>query len=79
MTSQLNRIGRSCSWLARTSPLTEAGLKVLGGGLAGSAVLDAKGEKMRNREFAPGIPDRAAPQGHGASCRRPPARLASTP
>ncbi|MEV5541628.1 2-hydroxy-3-oxopropionate reductase [Saccharopolyspora shandongensis] len=34
---------------------TEAGLKVLGGGLAGSTVLDAKGEKMRNREFAPGF------------------------
>ncbi|GAA0525183.1 2-hydroxy-3-oxopropionate reductase [Saccharopolyspora subtropica] len=34
---------------------TEAGLKVLGGGLAGSAVLDAKGDKMRNREFAPGF------------------------
>ncbi|MEV0085727.1 2-hydroxy-3-oxopropionate reductase [Saccharopolyspora sp. NPDC050642] len=34
---------------------TEAGLKVLGGGLAGSTVLDAKGAKMRNREFAPGF------------------------
>lgn len=34
---------------------TEAGLRVLGGGLAGSTVLDAKGEKMRNREFAPGF------------------------
>ncbi|GAA4844043.1 2-hydroxy-3-oxopropionate reductase [Saccharopolyspora rosea] len=34
---------------------TEAGLKVLGGGLAGSTVLDAKGDKMRNREFGPGF------------------------
>jgi 2-hydroxy-3-oxopropionate reductase len=34
---------------------TEAGLQVLGGGLAGSKVLDAKGEKMRGREFAPGF------------------------
>lgn len=34
---------------------TEAGLNVLGGGLAGSSVLRAKGEKMRNREFGPGF------------------------
>lgn len=34
---------------------TEAGLRVLGGGLAGSKVLDTKGEKMRTREFAPGF------------------------
>ena len=34
---------------------TEAGLRALGGGLAGSTVLDAKGEKMRNREFSPGF------------------------
>ncbi|GAA4620529.1 2-hydroxy-3-oxopropionate reductase [Saccharopolyspora hordei] len=34
---------------------TEAGLRVLAGGLAGSAVLDAKGGKMREREFAPGF------------------------
>jgi 2-hydroxy-3-oxopropionate reductase len=34
---------------------TEAGLRVLGGGLAGSKVLQAKGEKMRDREFAPGF------------------------
>lgn len=34
---------------------TEAGLRVLGGGLAGSAVLDAKGAKMREREFTPGF------------------------
>lgn len=34
---------------------TEAGLRVLGGGLAGSKVLQAKGEKMANREFDPGF------------------------
>ncbi|MHA6801262.1 2-hydroxy-3-oxopropionate reductase [Bounagaea algeriensis] len=34
---------------------TKAGLEVLGGGLAGSAVLDAKGTKMRDREFGPGF------------------------
>ncbi|MDA3625102.1 2-hydroxy-3-oxopropionate reductase [Saccharopolyspora oryzae] len=34
---------------------TKAGLEVLGGGLAGSTVLNAKGDKMRDREFAPGF------------------------
>jgi 2-hydroxy-3-oxopropionate reductase len=34
---------------------TEAGLRVLGGGLAGSKVLETKGGKMRDREFAPGF------------------------
>ncbi|WP_343071715.1 2-hydroxy-3-oxopropionate reductase [Saccharopolyspora gloriosae] len=34
---------------------TEAGLDVLGGGLAGSSVLNAKGAKMRDREFGPGF------------------------
>lgn len=34
---------------------TGPALEVLGGGLAGSAVLDAKAEKMREREFAPGF------------------------
>lgn len=34
---------------------TEAGLQVLGGGLAGSKVLETKGGKMRDREFAPGF------------------------
>ncbi|MGO2634118.1 MAG: 2-hydroxy-3-oxopropionate reductase [Galactobacter sp.] len=32
-----------------------AAIKVLGGGLAGSKVLDQKAEKMRTREFAPGF------------------------
>ncbi|WP_268892388.1 2-hydroxy-3-oxopropionate reductase [Microbacterium sp. 8M] len=34
---------------------TDAALKVLGGGLAGSKVLDQKGQKMLNRDFAPGF------------------------
>ncbi|PFG30723.1 2-hydroxy-3-oxopropionate reductase [Paramicrobacterium agarici] len=34
---------------------TEAGLKVLGGGLAGSKVLDQKGQKMLDRNFDPGF------------------------
>lgn len=34
---------------------THAALKVLGGGLAGSRILEIKGESMLNREFAPGF------------------------
>lgn len=34
---------------------TQAGLEVLGGGLAGSTVLDRKGANMRNRSFQPGF------------------------
>ncbi|MCU1625684.1 MAG: 2-hydroxy-3-oxopropionate reductase, partial [Pseudonocardia sp.] len=34
---------------------TESALAVLGGGLAGSAVLDRKGATMRARTFAPGF------------------------
>ena len=34
---------------------TEAALKVLGGGLAGSKVLDQKGQKMLDRNFDPGF------------------------
>ncbi|WP_116244993.1 2-hydroxy-3-oxopropionate reductase [Nocardiopsis sp. FIRDI 009] len=34
---------------------TEAGLEVLGGGLAGSTVMARKGEAMRKREFQPGF------------------------
>lgn len=34
---------------------TDAALTVLGGGLAGSKVLDQKGRKMLNRDFAPGF------------------------
>ncbi|ALQ29428.1 tartronate semialdehyde reductase [Arthrobacter sp. YC-RL1] len=34
---------------------TDAAIKVLGGGLAGSAVLDQKAQKILDREFAPGF------------------------
>lgn len=34
---------------------TDAALKVLGGGLAGSKVLDQKGQKMLDRDFTPGF------------------------
>src|SRR5699024_1576975 len=34
---------------------TSAALQVLGGGLAGSKVLEQKGQKMLDREFAPGF------------------------
>jgi 2-hydroxy-3-oxopropionate reductase len=34
---------------------TDAALKVLGGGLAGSKVLDQKGQKMLDRDFGPGF------------------------
>lgn len=34
---------------------TQAAIKVLGGGLAGSKVLDQKAQKILNREFAPGF------------------------
>ena len=34
---------------------TAAALKVLGGGLAGSKVLDQKGQKMLDRSFDPGF------------------------
>ncbi len=44
---------------------TEAALDVLGGGLAGSKVLEQKRANMLGRAFAPGLPHRPAPQGHG--------------
>src|SRR5699024_12842625 len=34
---------------------TSSALQVLGGGLAGSKVLDQKGQKMLDREFSPGF------------------------
>ena len=52
----------------------EAALEVLGGGLAGSTVLDRKGANMLAREFTPGLPARPAPQGPGHRHRPPPAR-----
>ena len=45
---------------------TEAAMEVLGGGLAGSKVLEQKKRgNMLGRTFDPGLPDRPAPQGHG--------------
>jgi hypothetical protein len=44
---------------------TKAALEVLGGGLAGSTVLNRKGPNMLAREFKPGFPARPAPQGPG--------------
>ena len=65
---------------------TEAALKVLGGGLAGSKVLDQKGANMLNRSFQPGFRidlhhkdlghrHRGGPRGR----RRHPARVPSSP
>ena len=42
-----------------------AAVEVLGGGLAGSAVLNQKAPKMLDRRFRARLPDRPAPQGHG--------------
>ena len=65
---------------------TAAALTVLGGGLAGSKVLDQKGANMLSRSFEPGLPDRPAPQGpRHRHLRRPrgrrghPARRARRP
>ena len=44
---------------------TEAALQVLGGGLAGSKVLDQKGANMLGRDVPARLPDRPAPQGSG--------------
>ena len=44
---------------------TEAALEVLGGGLAGSKVLEQKRSNMLGRSLRARLPDRPAPQGHG--------------
>ena len=63
-----------------------AALEVLGGGLAGSKVLDQKGQNMLDRDFDARLPDRPAPQGPGhrhlrrpRGRRRHPARRARRP
>ncbi|MBA8826948.1 2-hydroxy-3-oxopropionate reductase [Saccharopolyspora lacisalsi] len=48
-------VAEAMSFLEAQGVDTEAGLRVLGGGLAGSKVLDAKGPKMADREFKPGF------------------------
>ncbi len=44
---------------------TEAALEVLGGGLAGSKVLDQKQAEHARPDLRARLPDRPAPQGHG--------------
>ena len=51
---------------------TEAALRVLGGGLAGSTVLPAQGRHDAGPRLQARLPDRAAPQGHGHRHRRRP-------
>ena len=51
---------------------TEAALEVLGGGLAGSKVLEQKKPNMLARDLRARLPDRPAPQGHGHRHRRCP-------
>ncbi|NUU25047.1 MAG: 2-hydroxy-3-oxopropionate reductase [Streptomycetaceae bacterium] len=48
-------VAEALLFLERAGVDTEAGLKVLGGGLAGSTVMARKGETMRARQFAPGF------------------------
>lgn len=48
-------VAEALLFLERAGVDTEAGLKVLAGGLAGSTVLDRKGQVMRDRDFAPGF------------------------
>ena len=57
---------------------TEAALEVLGGGLAGSTVLNQKKQNMLDRLVRARLPDRPAPQGHGHRHLAPPARPASS-
>ncbi len=48
-------LGEAVAFLEAYGVDTDAALKVLGGGLAGSKVLDQKGQKMLDRDFAPGF------------------------
>jgi 2-hydroxy-3-oxopropionate reductase len=48
-------VAEALLFLERAGVDTEAGLAVLGGGLAGSTVMARKGTSMRAREFAPGF------------------------
>ena len=48
-------LGEAVVFLEAYGVDTDAALKVLGGGLAGSKVLDQKGQKMLDRDFAPGF------------------------
>ena len=48
-------LGEAIAFLEAYGVDTDAALKVLGGGLAGSKVLDQKGQKMLDRNFDPGF------------------------
>ncbi len=48
-------LGEAVAFLEAYGVDTDAALKVLGGGLAGSKVLDQKGQKMLDRDFTPGF------------------------
>ncbi|MDQ0821298.1 2-hydroxy-3-oxopropionate reductase [Arthrobacter sp. V4I6] len=48
-------LGEAIAFLEAYGVDTDAALKVLGGGLAGSKVLEQKGQKMLDRDFEPGF------------------------
>jgi len=48
-------LGEAVAFLEAYGVDTDSALKVLGGGLAGSKVLDQKGQKMLDRDFEPGF------------------------
>jgi 2-hydroxy-3-oxopropionate reductase len=51
----IQALGEAIAFLEAYGVDTDAALKVLGGGLAGSKVLDQKGRKMLDRNFDPGF------------------------
>ena len=51
----IEALGEAIAFLEAYGVDTDAALKVLGGGLAGSKVLDQKGQKMLDRNFNPGF------------------------
>lgn len=51
----IEALGEAIAFLEAYGVDTDAALKVLGGGLAGSKVLDQKGQKMLDRNFDPGF------------------------
>ena len=51
----IQALGEAIAFLEAYGVDTDAALKVLGGGLAGSKVLDQKGQKMLDRNFDPGF------------------------
>ncbi|MCP3425873.1 2-hydroxy-3-oxopropionate reductase [Rothia sp. AR01] len=53
--SNIQVLGEAVAFLEAYGVDTDAALKVLGGGLAGSKVLDQKGQKMLDRNFDPGF------------------------